>query len=72
MKETCLKYETDMKESSKRVIAFISTGSVQCTCLIKTVINRQPTSDMVAADRTTTTTLPAMLTRAPSPAPTMI
>lgn len=32
----------------------------------------QPSSDMVEAERTTTTTLPAMLTRAPRPAPTII
>lgn len=39
---------------------------------MKRAMNRQPIRDIVDADRTTTITLPAMLTNAPSPAPTMI
>lgn len=44
----------------------------QSTYLMKRAMKRQPSSDTVEAERTTTTTLPAMLTRAPRPAPTMI
>lgn len=39
---------------------------------MKRAMKMQPSSDTVAAERTTTTTLPAKLTRAPRPAPTMI
>lgn len=38
---------------------------------MKTAIKRQPIKDTVEAESTTTVTLPARLTRAPSPAPTM-
>lgn len=39
---------------------------------MKRAMKMQPSSETVEAERTTTTTLPARLTRAPSPAPTMI
>lgn len=39
---------------------------------MKRAMKMQPNRDAVDAERTTTITLPAMLTRAPSPAPTMI
>lgn len=42
------------------------------TYLIKSAMKMQPIKDIAEADRTTTITLPAALTRPPSPAPTMI
>lgn len=47
-------------------------GQNQSTYLMKMAMKMQPSSETVEADSTTTITLPAMLTRAPSPAPTMI
>lgn len=39
---------------------------------MKKAMKMQPNRDMVEAESTTTITLPAMLTSAPSPAPTII